>query len=54
MIARQSDLSAIGMILTIPATIALVIASLVFSIMGTIKAGEGQPYRYPFSIRLIN
>ena len=43
----------LGMILTIPATLALVIAALVFSIMGTVKASEGQPYRYPFSIRLI-
>lgn len=33
---------------------ALVIAWLVFVILGTIKANEGTSYRYPFTLRLIN
>ncbi len=33
---------------------ALVIAWLVFVILGTIKANEGTAYRYPFTLRLVN
>ena len=29
------------------------IAALVFTIIGGIKANEGQAYRYPFTLRLI-
>ncbi len=31
----------------------LIILSLVFGIMGTMKANEGTAYRYPFNIRII-
>lgn len=33
---------------------AVVIAWIVFVIIGTIKANEGVTYRYPFTLRLIN
>lgn len=42
-------LAGIGLLLIIP----LVIASLVFSVIGAIKANQGIYYRYPFAIRLI-
>lgn len=32
---------------------ALMLANLVFCIMGTVKASEKQVYRYPFSLRLL-
>lgn len=32
---------------------AFIIVSIVFGIMGTMKANEGQAYRYPFTIRII-
>lgn len=31
----------------------VVLASLIFIIMGTIAAGEGRPYTYPFAIRFL-
>jgi uncharacterized protein len=31
----------------------LMVLNLVFIIMGTIRASKGQPYTYPFAIRLI-
>lgn len=34
--------------------IALYIAGIILTIMATIKANEGQMYRYPFTLRLIN
>ncbi len=33
--------------------LAFLIASIVFGIMGTMKANEGTAYRYPFTIRII-
>lgn len=33
---------------------ALGILNLIFSIMGAMKANEGVPYRYPFSIKLVS
>jgi hypothetical protein len=43
----------IGAILAIPAGIVIGIAWLVLVIMATIKANEGERYRYPFCLRLI-
>jgi uncharacterized Tic20 family protein len=43
----------IGLVVVIPAAIALGIASLIFTIMGTVAANEGRPYRYPLSIRFV-
>lgn len=51
----------IGLILTLPAGILLALAAaaiavmwLVCSVIATIKAWNGEHYRYPFSIRLIH
>ncbi|HXO17703.1 MAG TPA: DUF4870 domain-containing protein [Candidatus Dormibacteraeota bacterium] len=33
--------------------VAVLIASLVFIIMGTVAASEGRPYTYPFAIRFL-
>ena len=50
----------IGLILTLPAGILLVLACgaiamvwLVCSVIATVKAWNGEPYRYPLSIRLV-
>lgn len=50
----------IGLILTLPAGILLVLACgaigvlwLVCSVVATVKAWNGEPYRYPLSIRLV-
>ena len=50
----------IGLILTLPAGILLIVAGcaiaitwLVCSIIATIKAFNGEPYRYPLTIRLL-
>lgn len=37
----------------IPILILLVLASLVFSIIGAMKANNGEMYEYPFNLRLI-
>ena len=39
--------------ITLPLLVALLIAVLVFVIIAAIKANEGVPYRYPFTLRLI-
>jgi uncharacterized Tic20 family protein len=33
--------------------VAWLLASIVFIIMGTVAAGEGRPYSYPFAIRFL-
>ncbi len=43
----------IGLIIAVPVLIVVGIAWLVLTIIATIKANEGQYYRYPFAIRLI-
>ncbi len=43
----------IGLLIVIPAAIALGIAALIFMIMGTIAANEGREFRYPLSIRFV-
>lgn len=40
-------------IVTVPAGIALGIADLVLSIIAAVKAGNGESYRYPITIRLV-
>lgn len=44
----------IGALLTIPAGLALFALWIVFTIIAAINANNGQPYRYPFTLRLIN
>lgn len=43
----------IGLILAVPAWIAVGIAWLVLVIIASVKANEGVAYRYPFALRLI-
>jgi uncharacterized Tic20 family protein len=43
----------IGIIITGPILVIVGIAWLVLTIIAAMKANEGQPYRYPFAIRLI-
>ncbi|MGD9420810.1 MAG: DUF4870 domain-containing protein [Verrucomicrobiota bacterium JB025] len=46
-------LTVIGALIGIPGLFALVVGEIVFTIIASIKAGEGEPYRYPLTFRLI-
>lgn len=43
----------IGALIGIPGLIILAIIEIVFTIIASIQAGEGKPYRYPLTFRLI-
>lgn len=43
----------IGLLITVPAAIAVSIASLIFMIMGAVAANDGREFRYPISIRFV-
>jgi len=43
----------IGALLTVPLMILVGIAWLVFTIIATIKANQGERYRYPLTLRLV-
>ncbi|QHC66967.1 DUF4870 domain-containing protein [Rathayibacter sp. VKM Ac-2759] len=43
----------VGAIVGIPLDLAAWVVSIVFSILGFLKAKDGTPYRYPFAVRLI-
>ena len=43
----------IGLLIVVPAGIALGIAALIFMIMGAVAAGDGREYRYPLTIRFV-
>ena len=44
----------IGLLLTIPLGLALCVAWLVLTIVAAVKANNGEHYRYPFTLRLVN
>ena len=44
----------IGLVITIPALIAIVVGDVIFTIIGAMQVSEGEPYRYPLTIRLLN
>lgn len=48
------SLTIILMIITIPLMILIGLAAIILSIIGAVKASNGEAYRYPFTIRLIN
>ncbi len=43
----------IGALLTVPLMILVGLAWLVFTIIASIKANQGERYRYPFTLRLV-
>jgi uncharacterized Tic20 family protein len=43
----------IGLLIVVPAAIALGIAALIFMIMGSVAANDGKEYRYPLTIRFV-
>ena len=43
----------LGLILVVPALIAMMIAYVIFGILASIAANNGQPYRYPLCIRFV-
>ena len=44
----------LGLIIVIPLGIAAVVAALVFLIQGSIKAANGEDYRYPLTLRFVS
>jgi uncharacterized Tic20 family protein len=44
----------LGLLVIIPVAAAALIAVLVFTVMGAVKANNGEEYRYPVNIRLVN
>lgn len=44
----------IGLVVAIPAIIAIAIGDIFYTILGAIKASEGHSYRYPLTIRLVS
>jgi uncharacterized Tic20 family protein len=43
----------VGLLIVLPAFIALGIAALIFMIMGAVAANQGREYRYPLTIRFV-
>ncbi len=43
----------LGALLVVPLFVVLMILTLVFAVIGAVKASEGQIYRYPLNLRLI-
>jgi uncharacterized protein len=43
----------VGLLIVVPAAIALGIAALIFMIMGSVAANDGREYRYPLTIRFV-
>ena len=43
----------IGALLTVPAACVLFVGWFVLTIVAAVKANNGEPYRYPFAIRLV-
>jgi len=43
----------LGLLITVPAAIAVSIAALVFMILGAVAANDGREFRYPVSIRFV-
>ncbi|MDF2377690.1 MAG: DUF4870 domain-containing protein [Verrucomicrobiales bacterium] len=44
----------IGLIVAIPAIIAIAIGDIIFTFIGALRVSEGVAYRYPFTIRLFS
>ncbi|MDP3969793.1 MAG: DUF4870 domain-containing protein [Nocardioides sp.] len=44
----------IGLLVIVPVGVVIAVLALVFIIMATMRASNGEDYRYPLSIRLIN
>jgi uncharacterized Tic20 family protein len=47
-------ITVIGLVIAIPALIALVIGDVILTIVGAIRVSEGVPYRYPLTIRFLS
>lgn len=43
----------LGLLIVVPASIAVSIAALIFMILGAVAANEGREFRYPLSIRFV-
>ena len=44
----------LGLIVVLPVGLAAIVAALVFLIQGSIKAANGEDYRYPLTLRFVS
>lgn len=44
----------IGLVVAIPAILAIVLGDIIFTILGAVSVSNGEGYRYPLTIRLVN
>ncbi|MDF1658286.1 MAG: DUF4870 domain-containing protein [Verrucomicrobiales bacterium] len=44
----------IGLIVAIPAIIVIAIGDIIYTFIGAMRVSEGEPYRYPLTIRLFS
>lgn len=47
-------LTVIGIVVAIPALIAIVVGDIIFTVLGALRVSEGEAYRYPLTIRLLS
>jgi len=47
-------ITVIGLVVAIPAFIAIVAGDIIFTIVGALRVSAGIPYRYPLTIRLLS
>ena len=53
-VAGLLAITIIGLVVAIPAFIAIIIGDIVLTVIGALAVADGRPYRYPFTIRLLN
>jgi len=47
-------ITVIGLVVAIPALLAILAGDIIFTIVGALQVSGGKPYRYPLTIRLLN
>lgn len=47
-------ITVIGLVVAIPALIAIIAGDIIFTIVGALQVSRGIPYRYPLTIRLLS
>jgi uncharacterized Tic20 family protein len=53
-VAGLVAITIIGLVIAIPALVAIIIGDVVLTIIGALQVSEGKPYRYPLTIRLLS
>lgn len=52
--AAALAITIIGLVVAIPAIIALAIGDIIYTIIGALRVSQGEAYRYPLTIRLVS